>query len=533
MSMESPRYIYKNDKNPSIKVALSGGGHRASLFSLGVLLALVDLGLNKRVTQIASVSGGTITNAFIAYNCQFEDETPKTFDSMAKKLFDIIVTRGILTKFWMLVYIVLLIVPPIVIVIVFFFGPIKNIIFGFSFAGLWITIIMLRGLILEFVITRRFFTESSKKSRLKDLKSQKSISKEVDHVFCCTDLLTGKPFYISSHAGGSVLYWYSTNDDYLREKWLKIPNLPMRAVIRASANFPGIPPRRLRLRKFIAKEDEVNKTSKSVKTVFLSDGGVYNNLGTQTSLEDYFYKSRSHPDIEMEESVLIVANASAEVRADHWWTYYIPGWAEFKALIRNAEINNSNSVLPRTKFLKFLSSSMFYDKNSSGIYKIWPVIVELYDREDDWSKVLYSDEMLKNTGAIRRWKNSFTEKILNWYYRFKDDQSPNYDKLYSLVANEVNRKEQLEKQRSMKDVERFSYSHLNYKVKELIAFFKGNLKTVPTTLDKITNPTALSLLAKGYFGTISELEKLQIIKTCEDNLSQFNMERFKKLFSGS
>jgi hypothetical protein len=47
-------------------VALSGGGHRATLFGLGVLLALVDRDLNERVSQIASVSGGSIANAFVA-----------------------------------------------------------------------------------------------------------------------------------------------------------------------------------------------------------------------------------------------------------------------------------------------------------------------------------------------------------------------------------------------------------------------------------------------------------------------------------
>lgn len=46
-----------------IAIALSGGGHRASLFSLGVLLALVDLRLNRQVSYVASVSGGSITNA--------------------------------------------------------------------------------------------------------------------------------------------------------------------------------------------------------------------------------------------------------------------------------------------------------------------------------------------------------------------------------------------------------------------------------------------------------------------------------------
>ena len=53
-------------------VALSGGGHRATLATIGALMALVDRRLNKVVIQIASVSGGSITNAYVAQRCAFE-----------------------------------------------------------------------------------------------------------------------------------------------------------------------------------------------------------------------------------------------------------------------------------------------------------------------------------------------------------------------------------------------------------------------------------------------------------------------------
>lgn len=50
----------------SLGLALSGGGHRATAFSLGVLMYLADEGLNRRVDVISSVSGGSILNAFVA-----------------------------------------------------------------------------------------------------------------------------------------------------------------------------------------------------------------------------------------------------------------------------------------------------------------------------------------------------------------------------------------------------------------------------------------------------------------------------------
>jgi hypothetical protein len=47
------------------------GGHRATLWGFGVLLALVDLGLNRRVTTITSVSGGSIANGVVGKGCDY------------------------------------------------------------------------------------------------------------------------------------------------------------------------------------------------------------------------------------------------------------------------------------------------------------------------------------------------------------------------------------------------------------------------------------------------------------------------------
>ena len=45
-----------------VGVALSGGGHCASVWAAGLLLYLADAGRNGDVGVIASVSGGSITN---------------------------------------------------------------------------------------------------------------------------------------------------------------------------------------------------------------------------------------------------------------------------------------------------------------------------------------------------------------------------------------------------------------------------------------------------------------------------------------
>lgn len=57
-------------------LALSGGGFRASLFHLGVLRRLAELGLLRHVTQISTVSGGSIVGAlyYLYFKHAFEDK---------------------------------------------------------------------------------------------------------------------------------------------------------------------------------------------------------------------------------------------------------------------------------------------------------------------------------------------------------------------------------------------------------------------------------------------------------------------------
>jgi hypothetical protein len=50
----------------NVGIALSGGGHRATAWGMGVLGAVIASGLHRRTVSISSVSGGSITNAAVA-----------------------------------------------------------------------------------------------------------------------------------------------------------------------------------------------------------------------------------------------------------------------------------------------------------------------------------------------------------------------------------------------------------------------------------------------------------------------------------
>lgn len=55
-------------KRKGIGLALSGGGYRAMLFHVGVIIRLNELGLLYRLSRVSSVSGGSITAAVLGMN---------------------------------------------------------------------------------------------------------------------------------------------------------------------------------------------------------------------------------------------------------------------------------------------------------------------------------------------------------------------------------------------------------------------------------------------------------------------------------
>jgi hypothetical protein len=82
--------------------ALSGRGHRATRASLGALPAIVDRSLSDRIIQIASVSRGSITNAFVAQRCDLDKIRSGQLDASARPCLDSDPT-GLLTWRWIVV----------------------------------------------------------------------------------------------------------------------------------------------------------------------------------------------------------------------------------------------------------------------------------------------------------------------------------------------------------------------------------------------------------------------------------------------
>src|SRR6516165_5158432 len=69
-----------------IGLALSGGGFRASLYHLGLVRFLRDAGILSSVSQITSVSGGSIFAAHLVLNWDRYNGSPGDFHAAASEL---------------------------------------------------------------------------------------------------------------------------------------------------------------------------------------------------------------------------------------------------------------------------------------------------------------------------------------------------------------------------------------------------------------------------------------------------------------
>ena len=71
----------------NIGLALSGGGFRATLFHLGLIRFLRDAGLLSSITQLASVSGGSVMAAHLIYRwSEYTSSDDATFEKAASEL---------------------------------------------------------------------------------------------------------------------------------------------------------------------------------------------------------------------------------------------------------------------------------------------------------------------------------------------------------------------------------------------------------------------------------------------------------------
>ena len=295
-----------------IGVALSGGGHRATAFGLGVLLALVDQQLNRRVDSISSVSGGSIANGIVMVGPDFGSVAAPEFERHIGAALATISDRGILlggapaTRG----YLRRLIASGLVTLVAGVVAVVAVVGHWWAVATIALVVAMVAGFVAWRLVGRRsLHTERAidrellgdRSVLLGDLRTTPSA---VHHVLCTTELQTGTSMYFSNR----LVYGYGFSGTTAPVA------VPLATAVQASACVPGaFAPRVLAL-------DEVGLTGAG--RLVLVDGGVYDNMADEW---EYGFASRkkSWPSVldaqPRAAALLLVANASG-------------GWNEIKPI---------------------------------------------------------------------------------------------------------------------------------------------------------------------------------------------------------
>jgi subtilisin family serine protease/predicted acylesterase/phospholipase RssA len=371
-----------------IGVALSGGGHRASLFGLGALLYLADAGKSKQVRSIASVSGGSLTNGVVAQSLRYREASASTIEEALRPFatqlasegtflnapftssylwllgttlvvaagtawfipvhrgFQLLIACGLIALWGILVlshafatrlgqvYGVVLASTLYASSVGPWLVPIAGILQFALFIGalgVWAsTLLGMRGRVCAEAFRTTLFSPEGRVTNLADIPT------EIDHVFCATDLQSAEQVYFS----GSFIYGYRYGKG-------KTADLPLHAVVQASAALPGaFPPKwlstadhRFEYQTSVCPPKE-DRPPKLPARMVLVDGGVYDNMADQWA-QGFENRARCWPGLiarHYEPEELIVVNASAGLELRLIRRAWIPILGELAALWKDKDV---------------------------------------------------------------------------------------------------------------------------------------------------------------------------------------------------
>jgi Patatin-like phospholipase len=331
-----------------IGVALSGGGHRASVFGAGLLLYLADAGRQGDVGAIASVSGGSITNGVVAHQMDYRKASAADVRAGLRPLLRHIAYTGLF--FWgprtnlyvITVFAVLglgLLGSAAGLIMAFITGI--GIAAGIVLAGslvlvaAGVVIFAQRSKVVDRALARTHFSRDGIPVSLG------SAARSLDHVLCATELQAGEHFYLSPRFLYSYRFGRGKPADGLR----------LSTAVQASACLPGaFAARRLATQPYgFERSAAVTEPPEIPRHMLLTDGGVYDNMADQWAV-GLAARVRDNPALEVmtpDLNELIVANASAGPA----WTEVNGSWLpvrnELAALLRVKDVQYAVSTSTR------------------------------------------------------------------------------------------------------------------------------------------------------------------------------------------
>jgi hypothetical protein len=266
---------------------------------LGALLYLIDAGKGPQLGSVASVSGGSLTNAFFGTTVDLSTiESDKMWDK-AKDFAHQIARRGTLwaapLTYAYLLSIALLVVAAIVV---------SCLCPWWAIVLAWVVAVALAGWASQqrsAVVASAFDTTLLKRAKLS------SMHGTVSHVMCATDLQMGQNVFFSN---AFVYSW--------RSGWGKPGKMRAAQAAQASAALPGaFSVVSLPLKRFGLPEDGIVADDRRPPRKFkLLDGGVYDNMGSEwlLNIQDRLNEGAPPAGLKtIDEAVVVNASAGDDV----------------------------------------------------------------------------------------------------------------------------------------------------------------------------------------------------------------------------
>ncbi len=355
----------------SIAVALSGGGHRAAAFALGVLMYLVDASISGRTRSMASVSGGSFTNGAVAQAVDFTRVAPDEFrHRVVMPLARQLARRGtVFAPMFSQVYVGLLWLGAMLVflpwavpeawaeqlqsqALVALPDPwsrprwaVDDVRWTITIGAASATLLAwgLRGTVAAAALQRSLFRPAGVSTRLDQL------STTVDHVFCATDLRTAEHVYFS----GRFVYSYRFGAGTPTGEKLG-------RVVQASAAYPGwLPPVFLDARPYaFDTEDDLltalDEPRRKPRVLVLTDGGVYDNLAEQWARgldERRKVSQRIHDEARCADAMLVVDAEGLEPWVRLPWVW-VPALGDLLSVLRVADVLQANNAAQRRRAIE-------------------------------------------------------------------------------------------------------------------------------------------------------------------------------------
>lgn len=315
--------------NQHIGLAISGGGHRATIWGLGALMYLVDAGKHREIAAISSVSGGSITNGVVAHEMDLPQTGAAAFEEKIRPLVRHVAHTGLFfwgpaTNAYVISLFAVLAVGAVGLLVSAFLlcadalsWPARYVPGWLARAGggrfdapavatLLVSLLVLaaaarlfsrRSNVVDRALARTHFNRGGRPTRLAD------VQRSIDHVMCATELQSGDHIYLDPR----FLYSYRLGNGSPAAMHLS-------TAVQASACLPGaFSPRRLPTAPhgFQGAAEEGG----GARQMVLTDGGVYDNMADQwlVGLADRVSRQTPPPAQATEVDEVIVINASAPV----------------------------------------------------------------------------------------------------------------------------------------------------------------------------------------------------------------------------